>query len=111
MIVAFDRPQARARVVDKMILIAKALRQLNNYLGMKALVAGINSVRGNDDEELTQIIAAKPNSNWKHFQSLYVLLGSARMGQAYRIALKHTVGPAIPDLCVLFSTVRPTSES
>jgi hypothetical protein len=98
MIIAFDRPQARARVVDKMILIAKALRQLNNYMGMKAFVAGINSVRGNDDEELTQIMAAKPNSNWKQFQSLHLLLGSARMGQAYRLALRHTVGPAIPDL-------------
>lgn len=98
MIIAFDRPQARARVVDKMILIAKALRQLNNYMGMKAFVAGINSVRGNDDEELTQIMAAKPNSNWKQFQSLHLLLGSVRMGQAYRVALRHTAGPAIPDL-------------
>jgi hypothetical protein len=98
MIVAFERPQMRARIVDKMIIVAKALRQLNNYMGMKAFVAGINNVRGNDDEELTQIIASKPNSNWKQFQSLHVLLGSARMGHTYRTALKHTVGPAIPDL-------------
>lgn len=96
MIVVFDRPPARARIAEKLASIAKALRQLNNYMGMKAFVAGINSVRGSDDEELTQILQTKPI--WKAFQSLYVLLGSSRMGQAYRTALRHTAGPAIPDL-------------
>ncbi|CAG7847101.1 SubName: Full=Uncharacterized protein {ECO:0000313/EMBL:CCA69114.1} [Serendipita indica DSM 11827] len=98
MIVVFDRPSARAKIMEKLVMVAKALRQLNNYMGMKAFVAGINSVRGNDDEELTQIMMAKPNSLWKGFQSLHVLLNSRAMGQTYRLALKHTVGPAIPDL-------------
>ena len=98
MIVVFDRPSARAKIMEKLVMVAKALRQLNNYMGMKAFVAGINSVRGNDDEELTQIMMARPNSLWKGFQSLHVLLNSRAMGQTYRLALKHTVGPAIPDL-------------
>ena len=102
MIVSFDRVNQRAKVLDKMIIIAKALRQLNNYMGMNAFVAGINNVRGQDDEELTQVMASRPNSNWKQFKSLQVLVGNARSGQVYRTALKHTPGAAIPDLCVPF---------
>ncbi|KAG8833059.1 hypothetical protein FRC17_000064, partial [Serendipita sp. 399] len=98
MIIVFDTTAQRARIVEKLIAVAKALRQLNNYMGMKAVVAGINSVRGNDDEQLTQHMASKSNSNFKQFKSLHVLLGSRGMGQTYRLALKHTVGPAIPDL-------------
>lgn len=96
MIVVFDTPRLRARMIEKFIGIAMSLRRLNNYMGMKAFIAGINSVRGNDDEELTQMLSTK--QNWKQFQSLHLLLGSTRMGQTYRTALKHTVGPAIPDL-------------
>ena len=98
MIVSFDRVRERAKVIDKMVVIAKALRQLNNYMGMNAFVAGINNVRGQDDEELTQVLSSRPNSNWKQFKSLQVLVGTARSGQTYRTALKHTPGAAIPDL-------------
>lgn len=98
MIVCFDKVEKRARAVDKMVVIAKALRQLNNYMGMNAFVAGINNVRGSDDEELTQTLASRPNSNWKQFKSLQMLVGTARSGQTYRTALKHTAGAAIPDL-------------
>lgn len=96
MIIVHEGPRNRVRMIEKFIGIAKSLRQLNNYMGMKAFIAGINSVRGNDDDELTQLMSTK--QNWKQFQSLHLLLGSTRMGQTYRTALKHTVGPAIPDL-------------
>jgi hypothetical protein len=105
MIVSFDRVSQRAKVLDKMVVIAKSLRQLNNYMGMNAFVAGINNVRGQDDDELTQLMASRPNSNWKQFKSLQVLVGTARSGQVYRTALKHTPGAAIPDLCVGFITL------
>ncbi|KAG8823765.1 hypothetical protein FRC19_003196 [Serendipita sp. 401] len=98
MITVFDTTTQRARIVKKLIAVAKALRQLNNYMGMRAVVAGINSVCGNDDEQLPQYMESKFNSNWKQFKSRHVLLGLRGTGQTYRVALKHTIGPAIPDL-------------
>ncbi|KAG8766233.1 hypothetical protein FRC20_002659 [Serendipita sp. 405] len=67
-------------------------------MGMRAVIAGINNVCGSNDEQITQYIASKSNTNWKQFKSLHVLIGSRGIGQTYHWALKHTVGPAIPDL-------------
>lgn len=93
-----DRASTRIKTVEKFILIARALRQQNNYCAMKAVLVGINCTRGHDHGELSLMLESRPT--WRTFQSLNVLLGSGRSGQAYRLALKHTTGAAIPDMCV-----------
>jgi hypothetical protein len=97
MISVHDKALTRLKIAEKLILIAKATRSLNNYHGMKAIVTGIDAMRDfNDESELSVLLMTR--GPWKLFQSLHVLIGSSRMGQAYRLALKHTTGPAVPDL-------------
>jgi hypothetical protein len=95
LILVHDKPRSRAKVVDKMIGVARALRALNNYSGLRAVVTGINNSRKERDA-VSEIM--KDRGSWKAFQSLEVLLGTTRMHSAYRMALKHTVGPAIPSM-------------
>src|SRR5260221_6584002 len=95
MIAVHDKPPARLKIAEKLILVAKATRSLNNYHGMKAIVTGLDAMRDFDDEsELSALIMTR--GPWKWFQMLHVLTGSSRMGPAYRLALKHTTGPAVP---------------
>lgn len=78
-------------------IVARHLRVLNNYSGMRAVVTGVNLSRL-DGDYFSHALSKKPF--WKSFQSLEILLGSTRMYNAYRIALRNTAGPAIPDLWV-----------
>ena len=95
LILVHDRPRSRAKVMEKMIAVARALRALNNYSGLRAVVSGINNSRKERDAVYELM---KDRGAWKAFQSLEVLLGTTRMHSAYRMALKHTVGPAIPSM-------------
>ena len=81
--------------MERFAYVARALRQQNNYSGLRAVVTGINNARV-EGCQVSEIVQSK--QIWKVFQSLEVLLGSTRMHGAYRMALRHTVGPAIPDM-------------
>ncbi|KAG8949081.1 hypothetical protein FRC03_000446 [Tulasnella sp. 419] len=96
LILAHDKPRNRAKAMEKFIYIAKALRQLNNYSGLRAVVSGINNSRVGDKDPASEILSTR--GSWKVFKSLEVLLGTTRMHSAYRMALKHTVGVAIPSM-------------
>jgi hypothetical protein len=81
--------------MEKFAFLARALRELNNYSGLRAVVSGMNNAR-HDDDGVTEIVATRPI--WKIFRSLEVILGSTKMYSSYRLALRHTAGPAIPDM-------------
>ncbi|KDQ07675.1 hypothetical protein BOTBODRAFT_59810 [Botryobasidium botryosum FD-172 SS1] len=108
LILANESASKRLKMMEKFCLVARSLRVLNNYSGMRAVVTGVNMSRL-DGDYFSQALAKKPF--WKSFQSLEILLSSMRMYNAYRIALRNTAGPAIPDLEVHTSDIYRSEDS
>jgi RasGEF domain len=87
----------RAKVAEHFISIALALRRLNNYFGAHALT---NGIRGTlvDGDTLEMKVAETPD--FKLFLSMEKLFSSRGSFSAYRLALRNSHGPVIPDLYV-----------
>ena len=100
LILCHDRPKGRARQIEKFIDIANRLRNLHNYSGLRAIIAGINSATFEGDESL-ELLRTKSSEHWKNFQQWDQLLQSVRSHQKYRMALRNTKGACIPALLVL----------
>lgn len=90
--------------MEKSIQLARALRGHNNYAGLRAVVSGINNARYEGDP-LSTLVATRWPKTYKSLQSMEVLLGSTRMYSAYRMALRNSPGPAIPDMYVYLSSL------
>lgn len=83
-------------MVEIFTKVAWALRKLNNYSGLRALVTAINNSKAEGDP-VNELLAAKPE--WvKSIKVLEVLLGTARMHGSYRLALKNTSDAAIVSM-------------
>ena len=97
LILSHDKPKSRARQIEKFIDIANRLRNLHNYSGLRAIIAGINSATFEGDESL-ELLRTKSSEHWKNFQQWDQLLQSVRSHQKYRMALRNTKGACIPAL-------------
>ncbi|KAG8899933.1 hypothetical protein FRB99_006349 [Tulasnella sp. 403] len=95
LILVHDKARTRAKTIEFFIKVANALRKLNNYSGLRAVVTGIITSRTDlDDDPVMALI--KDRTSWKkEFKSLETLLGASRMHSAYRMALKNTHDAAI----------------
>ena len=100
LILCHDKPKSRARQIEKFIDVANRLRNLHNYSGLRAIIAGINSATFEGDESL-ELLRTKSSEHWKNFQQWDQLLQSVRSHQKYRMALRNTKGACIPALCVI----------
>ena len=49
MIMSYEKPKARARLIEKFADVANRLRIENNYSGLRAIVAGINAATYDGD--------------------------------------------------------------
>lgn len=118
LILCHDKPKGRARQIEKFIDVANRLRNLHNYSGLRAIIAGINSATFEGDESL-ELLRTKSSEHWKNFQQWDQLLQSVRSHQKYRMALRNTKGACIPALYVInisfaYSpslTIRPQRDS
>lgn len=99
LILCHDQPRQRARQVEKFVEIALKIRQLNNYSGLRAFVAGINLA--SDDVTLEAFKMKSPEAA-KNLMSWDVLLKQLRSHRAYRLALRNSKGGCIPALYTLF---------
>ena len=93
MIVLRDKAKHRARVLEKFMNIALKLRQLNNYNGLAAVLAGINS---SAIHRLAQTRALVPAEIQKRFARLVLLMGTQKSHFAYRLAWENSSMPRVP---------------
>ncbi|KAI1105059.1 ras GEF [Jackrogersella minutella] len=88
-----DKPKHRAQMLEKFMNIALKLRQLNNYNGLAAVLAGIN---GTAIHRLSQTRALVPTEVQKRFARLVLLMGTQKSHFAYRLAWENSPLPRIP---------------
>lgn len=93
MILLRDKAKHRAQVLEKFMNIALKLRQLNNYNGLAAVLAGIN---GTAIHRLTQTKNLVPADVQKRFARLLILMGTQKSHFAYRLAWENSPLPRIP---------------
>ncbi|GAW13177.1 hypothetical protein ANO14919_025570 [Xylariales sp. No.14919] len=93
MILMRDKAKHRAQMLEKFMHIALKLRQLNNYNGLAAVLAGIN---GTAILRLTQTRALVPADIQKRFARLVLLMGTQKGYFAYRLAWENSPLPRIP---------------
>lgn len=93
MILLRDKAKHRAQMLEKFMHIAVKLRQLNNYNGLAAIVAGIN---GTAIHRLAQTRALVSEAVEKRFTRLCILMGTQKSHFAYRLAWENSPLPRIP---------------
>ena len=98
MILCHERPKHRARQIEKFVDIAVKIRQMNNYSGLRAFVAGINNAT---DDPTMEAFKSRSPDHLKHLQSWDVLLQQTRAHRSYRMALRNSKGACIPALWVI----------
>lgn len=101
-ILCHDKPKARAKQLDKFIEVASRLRSIDNYSGLRAVVAGINASTYEGDPNM-ELLKTRSQDQWKTFQSWDQLLHSSRSHFKYRLALRNSKGACIPATYVLFN--------
>ncbi|KAL2130762.1 hypothetical protein VTI74DRAFT_5980 [Chaetomium olivicolor] len=93
MILIRDKAKHRAPILEKFMVVAQRLRQLNNYNGLAAVLAGIN---GTAIHRLTQTRALVAPDVQKRFAGLVLLMGTQKSHFAYRLAWENSPLPRIP---------------
>ncbi|KAI0459009.1 RAP guanine nucleotide exchange factor 4 [Xylaria acuta] len=93
MVLMRDKAKHRAQMLEKFMHIALKLRQLNNYNGLAAVLAGIN---GTSILRLSQTRALVPAEVHKRFARLGLLMGTQKGYFAYRLAWENSPLPRIP---------------
>lgn len=93
MILLRDKAKHRAQMLEKFMNIALKLRQLNNYNGLAAILAGIN---GTAIHRLAQTRSLVPPEVHKRFARLVILMGTQKSHFAYRLAWENSPLPRIP---------------
>lgn len=93
MILLRDKAKHRAVALEKFMNIALKLRQLNNYNGLAAVLAGLN---GTAIHRLAQTKALVSPDTHKKFARLLILMGTQKSHFAYRLAWENSPLPRIP---------------
>ncbi|KAI0541667.1 ras guanine nucleotide exchange factor domain-containing protein [Xylaria digitata] len=93
MVLMRDKAKHRAQMLEKFMHIALKLRQLNNYNGLAAVLAGIN---GTAILRLTQTRNLVSPDVQKRFARLVLLMGTQKGYFAYRLAWENSPLPRIP---------------
>lgn len=93
MILMRDKAKHRALMLEKFMSISLKLRQLNNYNGLAAVLAGINS---SPVHRLAQTRMLVPQEVQKRFARLVLLMGTQKSHFAYRLAWENSPLPRIP---------------
>lgn len=93
MVLIRDKPKHRAPALEKFMNIAAKLRQLNNYNGLAAVLAGISDTA---IHRLAQTRALVNQDVQKRFARLQLLMGTQKSHFAYRLAWENSPLPRIP---------------
>ncbi|KAL5630495.1 hypothetical protein BROUX41_000367 [Berkeleyomyces rouxiae] len=93
MILLRDKPKHRAQIFEKFIDIAHRLRGYNNYNGLAAVLAGLNST---SIHRLAQTKTLLPADAQKQLAMLTLLMATQKSYFAYRLAWENSPLPRIP---------------
>ena len=90
-----DKPKHRALALEKLIRVARKLREMNNYNSLGAVVAGIHRTAVHRLAATRELV---PPELQKNFLKLEVLMSTQKGHSTYRLAWENTTGPRIPFL-------------
>ncbi|KAG6010282.1 hypothetical protein E4U21_007331 [Claviceps maximensis] len=93
MILLRDKAKHRAQMLEKFMNIALKLRQMNNYNGLAAVLAGINGTAIHRLAQTRGLVSAEVQ---KRFARLVILMGTQKSYFAYRLAWENSPLPRIP---------------
>lgn len=88
-----DKAKHRAQMLEKFMDIAIKLRQLNNYNGLAAVLAGINGIAIHRLAQTRQLVPAEVQ---KRFARTVILMSTQKSHSAYRLAWENSPLPRIP---------------
>ncbi|KAK4142957.1 ras guanine nucleotide exchange factor domain-containing protein [Dichotomopilus funicola] len=88
-----DKAKHRAPCLEKLMSVALRLRQMNNYNGLAAVLAGINGTAVHRLASTRSLVTA---SVQKRFAGLELLMGTQKSHFAYRLAWENSPLPRIP---------------
>ena len=93
MVLIRDKAKHRAPCLERFMIIAHKLRQLNNYNGLAAVLAGINGIAIHRLAQTRALVSADVQ---KRFARLVLLMGTQKSHFAYRLAWENSPLPRIP---------------
>eukprot|EP01132_Coremiostelium_polycephalum_P000405 gene405-512_t len=97
----------RVKVIEKFILIAKYLREINNFNTLIGIFAGLNTASVNRLKKTFAQLSPNANSS---YQSLEKLMSSQSSFKNYRNCYKTVTPPALPYLPVILSDLTFTED-
>ncbi|GJJ09683.1 hypothetical protein Clacol_003907 [Clathrus columnatus] len=111
LILAHDKVKAREKQVERFVDLAQRLRYMNNYVGLRAVMTGINNATYPNDQIMSLFRDSKIRL-YQQYLGWEILLNSQHNHRAYRMALRNTDGPTIPDMEVhTFDMVRANDSN
>jgi hypothetical protein len=90
-----DKPKHRVLMLEKFMRIARKLRELNNYNGLGAVIAGVKSTAVHRLSATRELL---PPSVGKDWLKLEILMAPSRSHFAYRLAWENSSSERIPYL-------------
>jgi hypothetical protein len=88
-----DKPKHRALMLEKMMRIARKLRELNNYNALGAFLAGIRGTAVHRLQATRELIPPAVGKDW---MKLEILMNPSRSYSAYRLAWDNSSSERIP---------------
>jgi hypothetical protein len=88
-----DKPKHRALMLEKMMRVARKLRELNNYNALGAFLAGLRSTAVYRLSATRELIPPAVGKDW---MKLEILMNPSRSHAAYRLAWDNSSSERIP---------------
>ncbi|GAB7322496.1 hypothetical protein MBLNU13_g03429t1 [Cladosporium sp. NU13] len=88
-----DKPKHRALMLEKMMRVARKLRELNNYNALGAFLAGLRSTAVYRLQATRELIPPAVGKDW---MKLEILMNPSRSHAAYRLAWDNSSSERIP---------------
>lgn len=89
--------KGRVRTLTHFIRIARELRLMHNYSGLRAVLSGIMNATYEGDQMMEMLKDESTRDLWKSLGSYSVLMSSAKGHAHYRMAVGNVVGGVIPE--------------
>lgn len=92
----FSNLKARVRTAARFVLVARELRTMHNYSGLRAVVSGIMNATVEGDEMIA-MLNMENNELWKSLKSYVILMSSSKGHSHYRTAVSNVICGVIPE--------------
>jgi hypothetical protein len=95
LILCHDKPKTRVKQVEKFVDVADVLATMDNFAGLRAVIAGINHATPPGDSAMKTFMEKFP-AKYENFRRHDTMLQSTRAHKTYRMQLRAAKGAAIP---------------